>query len=717
MSAWSRCMPGHRGQALAALLCLALLGAGVTQAAEPPSATRAADPPAAPGADAAATPPAAPGSAASASRPLPPAEAFFRHPKVLTALLSPSGRQLAITTAQGARRVGLIVVDLAAGSVARRVAGFTDTDVWEVHWVSDEQLVFSVVDLEAGGGADQHQAPGLFAVRSDGSGMEQLVLRQGLPLLRAGGSVGREPLSWNHRVLAIPPHRGEAAAHEILMGELHFSGQELREITPFWFDVKTRRKRALGIDLPEGAAQWLFDGAGEPRVAVTRRKGRVAVHWRAPGQAAWRQIDDSDALAPRFEPRFVDDAGALYVTRAHGPQGLAVLTRFDFERQAPADPPWVSVEGFDFRGSVVLGARGQPALGVRVEADAGSTVWLHPRLLALQKRADERLPGRVNHLSCRRCTADDAVVLVHSSSDRDPGSLWIHTAADGRWNPVARQMDGIVPAQMATVELERIRARDGREIPVWLTVPPGVAPGNPAPAVVLVHGGPWVRGGFWRWEPLEQFLASRGYLVISPEFRGSRGYGEAHLRAGFKQWGQAMQDDVADALLWARQRGLADLARACIAGASYGGYATLMGLVRHPDLYRCGVAWVAVTDPFLYLEGSWWIRDNVSDEGRRYALPEMVGDPQRDTQMLKAVSPVEQAARIRAPLMLAFGERDLRVPIQHGERLRAALRQAGRDPVWVSYEDEAHGWRKVETQVDFARRMEAFLARNLGAPR
>jgi dipeptidyl aminopeptidase/acylaminoacyl peptidase len=346
---------------------------------------------------------------------------------------------------------------------------------------------------------------------------------------------------------------------------------------------------------------------------------------------------------------------------------------------------------------------------------SGSNYWAladRATVIALQALADARLPGRVNRLSCRRCSAPAAVALVQSWSDRDPGQLWLYQAQDKQWRRVALMQPGIVPAQMASVDFQRIRARDGRELPVWLTLPPGRQPGQPGPAVVMVHGGPWVRGGHWQWEPMAQFLASRGYLVISPEFRGSRGYGQAHFRAGWKQWGQAMQDDVADALLWAQKQGLAN-DQVCIAGASYGGYATLMGLVRHPELYRCGVAWVAVTDPFLFLEGSFWINDDISSAGRRHTLPELVGEPKADAEMLTAVSPLAQAARIRAPLLLAFGESDLRVPLAHGRRLREALREAGREPEWVTYPNEGHGWRLPETRTDFAQRVEAFLARHL----
>jgi dipeptidyl aminopeptidase/acylaminoacyl peptidase len=229
--------------------------------------------------------------------------------------------------------------------------------------------------------------------------------------------------------------------------------------------------------------------------------------------------------------------------------------------------------------------------------------------------------------------------------------------------------------------------------------------------VVLVHGGPYVRGTSWHWSALPQFLASRGYLVIEPEFRGSMGYGEQHYRSGWKQWGQAMQDDVADALRWAQAQGLAS-DRACIAGASYGGYSTLMGLAKDPDLYRCGIAWVAVADLELLVKGSWWVQDDTG-LARQLTVPEMIGDPVKDATMLAANSPVRLASRIKAPLLLAYGEDDLRVPLEHGKRMRGALIDAGNPPEFVVYPGEGHGFAKPENTYDFARRIEAFLQRQL----
>jgi acetyl esterase/lipase len=658
----------------------------------------------APGPDAA-----VPASAAAAL----PAETFFRNRDVLDAQLSPSGDQLALTTAAGGQRVALFVVPLGASGKPTRAAAFSDADVVRFNWVNNNRLVFSVADLESGSGEDRYTAPGLYAVAANGDDLRQLVARRTGARVVEGGRSNREPLPYNHRLLHVPVPEAGVENEDIIVGTLLLDGpNDVSGVVPQWLNTRTGRVRPMPLNAPGGSVGWLFDSAGQARVAIARRDGKQRVHWRGPGQTEWQLLSESDLLRAPFTPRHVDDAGNLYVTQRRGPQGHAVLVRYDFERRAPAERPWVSMPGFDYNGTVLGGRPGTAATGVRIETDAESTVWFDEKMKAVQDLVDQRLPGTVNRISCGRCGEPDMVVLVRQFSDRLPGQLWLYTAADQQWRGVARVMTGIDPALMASVDFQRIKARDGRDLPVWLTLPVGHQPGSPRPAVVLVHGGPWVRGGHWRWSATEQFLASRGYVVISPEFRGSQGYGQAHFQAGWKQWGRAMQDDVADAVLWAQAQGLTDK-RVCIAGASYGGYATLMGLVRHPELYRCGVAWVAVTDPFLLLEGSWWIRDDTSDMSRRYSLPQMVGDAKADADMLTSVSPVAQADSIRAPLLLAFGEADERVPLVHGKRLREAMQKAGRDPVWVTYPGEGHTWRLPQNRADFARRMEKFLAEHL----
>jgi dipeptidyl aminopeptidase/acylaminoacyl peptidase len=645
----------------------------------------------------------------------PPAEVFYGAADIREAVLSPSGRYLAVTSGKGQPFVGLITIDLSPGGKPVRIAQMMDGDVVSVTWINDDRLLFRMVDMADGSGR-QYAAPGLFAVNADGGQFRTLVNRTSTPFL-ADGSQTRSTaaariLEWNHRLLRVPNPRPGETNEEVLIAQ--FTKDDHGYETPMWLNTTSGRTRYAKVDAPTDTVDWLTDPRGEPRVAFTYRENRQAAYWRAPNSAQWELLYESTLLERPFTPVGVDEAGNLYVTEPQGSTGTRVLKRYDFARHAPAEKPIVVTPGFDFEGSLITDGGGN-ALGVRVDIDAELAIWFDPAMKALQDQVDAMLPGRVNRIQCRRCGQADMVALLRSYSDRDPGQLLVYKAkppeGEPPWRLVGRVREDIKPEQMARTSFHRIKARDGLDLPVWVTRPADAK--GPLPAVVLVHGGPWVRGRTWGWDPDAQFLATRGYAVIEPEMRGSTGYGDAHFTAGFRQFGQAMQDDVTDALRWAQGQGLAG-DKACIAGASYGGYSTLMGLVRDPELYRCGVAWMALADLDLLLTGSARVIDDVGSASRKYTLPEMIGDPRKDAEMIARYSPVKQAAAIKAPVMLAYGEDDKRVPIEHGERMRDALKAAGHPPVWITYAGEAHGFGMSKNRTDFAERMAAFLAKYLG---
>jgi dipeptidyl aminopeptidase/acylaminoacyl peptidase len=310
-------------------------------------------------------------------------------------------------------------------------------------------------------------------------------------------------------------------------------------------------------------------------------------------------------------------------------------------------------------------------------------------------------------LDCGGCEDIDNV-LVTSTSDRSPAVYRLFRASKNALEPIAASRPWIKSQDMAATDMVRIAARDGLDIPVYVTRPNGQK--APAPTVVLVHGGPWVRGGEWSWRADAQFLASRGYVVVEPEFRGSTGYGFKLYKAGWKQWGLAMQDDVADAAQWAIKQGYADPKRVGIAGASYGGYATLMGLVRNPELFRCGVNWVGVTDIDLMYSITW---SDFSESWKRYGMPTLIGDREKDSAQLAATSPIKQAEKIAQPLFMAYGSIDRRVPIDHGTQMRDALRKTNSKVEWKVYSEEGHGWLLPANNIDFWTRVEEFLDKNL----
>jgi dipeptidyl aminopeptidase/acylaminoacyl peptidase len=401
----------------------------------------------------------------------------------------------------------------------------------------------------------------------------------------------------------------------------------------------------------------------------------------------------------------------LYVISGAG-RDKSALFAYDVGTGKVAPRPLVDLEEYDFSGTLVTNA--SKLLGVRYTVDSEAVAWFDQAMKAAQDTVDKLLPGRVNALSVG-VRSETPFVLVESWSDRQPPVLLLFNRDTGKLSKVGDSRPAIAAARMGTQDLVRVKARDGRAIPTWLTMPAKAnGKGRQLPTVVLVHGGPYVRGGEWGWDAERQFLASRGYLVLEPEYRGSTGYGAAHFRAGWKQWGLAMQDDIADATRWAIAEGMADPKRICIAGASYGGYAALMGLVRNPALYRCAIDWAGVTDIDLLYTGDWTRDSDTSDAYKRYGMPALVGDRVADAAQFAATSPLKQAARITQPLLLAYGGADRRVPLYHGRKFYDAVKQTNKNVEWVVYEDEGHGWTLVETRVDFWGRVEKFLGRHIG---
>lgn len=635
-----------------------------------------------------------------------PAESFFKPYHLYDAELSPQGKQLAVLAGFEGQRVGIFVFELADLNKPRLVARFSDIDIASFAWVNEQRLVFDLKDRQAALG-DRRVGGGLFSVRPDGTELRQWV-NAALQFATVERSVSmRTMLNYNHMLLDVP----KDGSDDVIIGRYSFrpSG-DFEEILPIRLNVATGVTQSLARGAPDHAYDWRFDAKGQPRIAVTLHQGRRQI-WQRPADGApgWTKIDDVDVLKTRWDPLWVDAKDTVWVS-TRNPQGFRELGALDPQTKAPGAKALISSPGFDLQGKHVVDPQTRRTLGYHVVTDGETTVWFDPEMAKLQKLVDDKLPGLRNRISCSPCTPGQMVLLVHSWSDLDPGRFFLYDQKTGRWQSVGARKPEIDPRLGATLDFHRFKARDGREIPVWVTLPANAKPGERRPTVVLIHGGPWVRGGEWAWQPMQQFLASRGYVVIEPEFRGSAGYGQAHFEAGVQQWGGSMQDDVADALQWAVAQGISDPNKACVAGGSYGGYATLMGLIKYPQMYRCGIAWVAVTD--VKLLGQLSFDSDLSEEFRQYEFGTLVGDP-NDEALMRKLSPIYRAAEIKAPVMLAFGGRDRRVPIAHGEKMRDALRAAGRDPVWVRYDAEGHGWFLPANQIDFAKRVEAFLGQHL----
>lgn len=637
------------------------------------------------------------GAPAAAPAAPPPLADFFETKQFAGAHLSPDGTNLALLM-RGPEGNVVLATMAAKGGPVRILAGLRRMDVHSVRWVNNRRMVFSArpsTIYERGVG------PGLHAINIDGSKRVHLVAH-----------------NWDgtDRGNALPPNtvfistvRG-TESNDVYVGRFDPSSESFDGYTLFRLNTETANLTA--VDAPMGINRVLMDHDGMPRVATKSAGGRNIVLHKDPASAAWRTISSTELVSSDgIIPYLVTRSGQLYVSAYNG-RNTAGLYRFDLATGRLDPEPVIGLKQFDVNGNLILAPDREHVLGARYETSERITTWFDDTLRQIQQKVDAQLPSTINELDI----ADDGMtnsdtIVVRSYSDSEPGFWQLYHRSTGKFTKLGTEMPKINPLQMADTKFIRYKARDGREIPGYLTVPKNA--GKNLPMVVMVHGGPWARGGHLEWHREVQFLATRGYAVLQPEFRGSTGFGRDHFTASFKQWGRAMQDDVADGARWAIEQGVADSKRICIAGASYGGYATLMGLIRNPELFRCGINWVGVTDIDLLYTMRF---TNTSQEAKIFGLPRMIGDQVKDAAMLREVSPLVNAEKITQPLLLAYGRDDRTVPIEHGKKFYAAVSKTNPRVEWVEYADEGHGWRHTQTNLDFWGRVEKFLAREIGQP-
>jgi len=635
----------------------------------------------------------------------PPAQQFFEAPHYKEAKLSPSGRYLALRVGSNESRDSVMVLD---NETLKVVGGgrMADYDVGNIRWVNDNRLLYTVADHNIAWG-NKSFAPGLYAMSRDGKEMRQLVAHRRMDS-GLGSHIKSRLEPWNTFLMK---EDGAQDSDTVYLARPMWSDRPGFEIERNEL-VKLNTVTGQGVVLshPGNAESWMLDNKGEPTILISSRDGKDTIH-HLNGNGEWRDIitqaaygSDADSLAPIG---FYDDKHLLVKTRRNGDK--AALYLLDLATGKLDPNPLVAMADFDFNGTMVYSNR--RLAGLHYLADARSSAWFDPALKAAQAEVDKLIGGMTNLITPPTHPETDWLLVV-SYSDRQPRFYSLYNSKTHELKGLGSTHPDIKSSEMGRQDIVKYRARDGLEVPAWLTLP--AKGGKKLPMVVLVHGGPYLRGIEWGWDADSQFLASRGYAVLQPEFRGSTGYGYHLFASGLKQWGLKMQDDIADSVKWAVEKGIADPDRICIMGGSYGGYATLMGLINDPGLYRCGIAYAAVADiPLQYSNGMAVLSDLPSDY-KIYGLPVLVGDLEKDAAQFVATSPLKQAARIKRPLLLAHGTDDIRVPYPHYTEMRSALREAKADAEFVDYVGEGHWWSTLKTRLDFWGRVETFLDKHIG---
>jgi len=616
-----------------------------------------------------------------------PLETFFGDAQASQVQLSPDGRYIALL-APANNRMQLVVVDRKA-SKRQRITDMKDESVVGVRWVKDNRLLFFQQ-------AKGQESFGIYAVNADGTNLrvlQQATVRDGERIANAD----------NRRGFTIINDLRDDPNHVLASVARGSSGL----VDVYRININNE-KRTLVMTNNDQVRNWMTDKRGVVRLgfASDSRERSFRVVYRADDKSEFKEISRQDSDAPGWQPvAFDGDNKTLIVTSDLGRKTVGLF------RVDPADnrilETLITDEIYDVDPSLIYSRKKQRYVGARYNAEKPTTVWFDADFKNLQASLDAALPETRNSISS--FTDDESLFVVTSSSDRDPGSYYLYDAKAGTLALLARANPLADPAQMAEMRPITYRARDGMQLYGYLTLPAGREPKG-LPLVVLPHGGPYGPRDSWGFDPEAQFLANRGYAVLQVNFRGSGGYGRDYEAAGYRQWGLKMQDDLTDGVEWSIAQGYVDRRRVAIYGASYGGYAALAGLVYTPELYVCGVNYVGVSD--ISRLGIMNAFNNLPKPAQEYLARRFL-HPFKDAEQIKATSPANHVKNIRVPLLMAYGEYDPRVTIDHGEYLEQQLKKYGKEYKNIVVGNEGHGFNKFENRIAFYREMDQFFAKHL----
>jgi dipeptidyl aminopeptidase/acylaminoacyl peptidase len=346
------------------------------------------------------------------------------------------------------------------------------------------------------------------------------------------------------------------------------------------------------------------------------------------------------------------------------------------------------------------------AVGVGAGAERPVYEWLDPEIGAAAAVLIHAFQGR--DVELEDWSEDRTRFLARVAGPGAPGVWYLYDKARKEVSPIGEEYPDLAGAAFGTTRWITYKARDGLEIPAYLTLPPGAKDGSRLPLIVFPHGGPKARDQF-DFDFIAQFLATRGYAVLQPQFRGSWGFGQAFEDAGKGEWGGKMQTDLIDGVGALAANGQIDPKRVCIVGASFGGYSALAGAALYPDAYRCAASIAGIADLGLLLV----------EEARSYGREGASTDELRDdlgaasSEKLMAQSPARHAGEVRAPVLLIHGDKDTVVPIEQSRRMAEVLKAAGKPYELIELPDENHYLTKAANRTRTLEALEAFLAKNL----
>ncbi len=624
-----------------------------------------------------------------------PISEWVKQPSFESIRISPDGKHMSMIIPKDDRSA-FAVLSIADMKATMHVQQRADEYIVDANWVSNERIVLELGQRFSGN--DAPTATGeLAAVDYNGKRSAYLF-----------GYRGKMSTGTN-----IKTGAAERAAATLISDRLIDDRYIMTIIRSFEADAGTP-SRWCRMDVYSGAQRcesnlpgrgqlegFLLDDKNVLRaIALNDVDGLTHLHYRADQKADWEKIADESKTSEGISPAAwtgTEQQFYVYHSRARGPTALSKFDPATGKFTVVHQPTSASV------GSVLLGTDRRTPFAVRLLGGRGSIKPLKKGAeLDLVMQLASTFPGEV--ATPLQFSDDGKVALVEVKSDLTSSDYYLYEFASKKMTSLGGARQWLNADWMAPTEPMLSKASDGMELESFLTLPLGASKLTPAPLVVIPHGGPFGVKDDWYFETETQLLASRGYAVLRVNFRGSGGYGKKFEQAGFKQWGRAMQTDLRDVADVVLKREELDPDRVAIFGASYGGYAALMGGVQEPERYKAVISVVGVTDlELMYTRGD--IEDSLY--GVKF-MERAIGRAQ-----LAEYSPVNHAGKIKAPVLLIHGKLDQRVPIAHAERMKKALEAAGNAPEWYVESKEGHGFYTPENRAAMYEKVLAFLDKHV----
>ena len=473
---------------------------------------------------------------------------------------------------------------------------------------------------------------------------------------------------------------------------------------PYRLNLKTGEISMLAEN-PGNIQGWMFDHDGKLRIATAIVDGvNQSILYRENEEDEFKTIITTN-FKEGFNPQFFTFDNKNIIGSSNLGRDKYAIVEFD-----PISAKEVKVlyanDDYDVNG-VGYSRKRKVITAAYFESWKSERHYFDSTSKATFEKIQKRLAGY--EIGITGVNKDENILILRTYSDKSLGAYYIYNSEDDKMEKIVDVSPWIDENEMSNQLPIAYQSRDGLKINGYLTLPKGYNMENAKnlPVVINPHGGPWARDS-WGFNPEIQFLANRGYAVLQMNFRGSTGYGRKFFESSFKKWGREMQDDITDGTQWLIDKGIADSTRIAIYGGSYGGYATLMGLVKEPKMYAAGVDYVGVSNMFTFMKTipPYW-------EPMLEMMYEMVGDVEKDSTMLREVSPVFHVDKIKAPLFIAQGANDPRVNVDESDQMVKAMKEKGIDVEYLVKKDEGHGFRNEENRFEFYRAMEKFLTLQL----